>query len=124
MDISFSEFKKKDVIDVSDGKKLGKAADILFTFPEGKIKTVTVSCGFMGMGDGKTFAFKDIERIGADAVLVNTGKKEPPCPPPHGRDKNCAPCDFPPRPDDNCPPPRPNCKNPAADLRLDLEDYE
>ncbi|MBQ7164979.1 MAG: PRC-barrel domain-containing protein [Clostridia bacterium] len=122
MDILFSEFKKKDIIDVSTGKKLGKAADITFIFPEGKVKSVTVTCGFMGMGESKTFSFKEIERVGEDAILVNAKRKEPPCPPPDREHEHGAPC-RPPLPpnDDNCVPLR---QRGAEELRLDLDDYE
>ncbi|MBP5308454.1 MAG: PRC-barrel domain-containing protein [Clostridia bacterium] len=119
----FSDLKKKDVVELSTGKKLGRITDALFTFPEGKIKTVTVSCGFMGMGESKSFPFGDIEKIGEDAVLVRTGGNRPctPCPP-APRDRN--PC--PPAPDDNCTPVHANGRTRGAsdEDRLDFDDYE
>ena len=75
MDVSFSDLKKKDVIDVKTGKKLGKTGDILFSFPEGKVVSFTVSGGFLGCGESKTFKFCDIEKIGEDAVLINEKKQ-------------------------------------------------
>lgn len=72
MELGFNELKKKSVINVLDGRDLGKICDLIFTYPEGKIKAIIVP------GKRNTF-FKTneliidlrcIEKIGNDAVLV------------------------------------------------------
>lgn len=72
MELGFNELKKKSVINVLDGRDLGKICDLIFTYPEGKIKAIIVP--------GKRNAFfktneliidlRCIEKIGNDAVLV------------------------------------------------------
>ena len=71
MELGFNELKKKSVINVLDGRDLGKICDLIFTYPEGKIKAIIVP--------GKRNAFfktneliidlRCIEKIGNDAVL-------------------------------------------------------
>ena len=70
--MTFSELKKKSVVNVLDGKKLGKIKDMTFTFPEGKITAFVV-------GETKLFSGADdyivnlccVNKIGDDAVLVS-----------------------------------------------------
>ncbi len=72
MELGFNELKKKSVINVLDGRDLGKICDLIFTYPEGRIKAIIVP--------GKRNAFfktneliidlRCIEKIGNDAVLV------------------------------------------------------
>ena len=110
MDILFSELKKKDVIDVCTGKKLGKVKDITVTFPEGRVRSISVASGMLGCGEAQTVAFNAIERIGSDAVLVNFNlkKDEPP---------KCKP----PKRADDCRPPR---IDGDRHFRIDEDDYE
>jgi YlmC/YmxH family sporulation protein len=113
MELNYSELKKRDVINVADGRCLGRITDIRLDFPEGILVGITVP----GRKTRGLFRFFDksemyidesrIIKIGGDVILVDlscgetcdentvVGKKErpkPPCPPP------CNPC--PP-----CPPP-------------------
>ena len=70
--ISYNDLKKKCVVNILDGKKLGKIKDVNFTFPEGKISSFIV-------GGVNVFSGKDdlvvnlccINKIGDDAVLVS-----------------------------------------------------
>ena len=77
MDYNFSDLKKKKVINVADGKDLGKITDLIFSYPDGKIKSVIVSgrkTSFF-MSAELIFNFGCIERIGDDAVLVRLCEK-------------------------------------------------
>lgn len=73
MEYNLTDLKKKKVINVADGKDLGKITDMVITYPEGKIKGIIVP----GKKSGLFFSgeliinFKCIERIGEDAVLVS-----------------------------------------------------
>ena len=72
MELSYGELKKKSVINILDGKDLGRVCDMVFTYPEGKIKAVIVP------GKRNAFfktneliiSFRCIEKIGDDAILV------------------------------------------------------
>jgi len=74
MDVTFLELRCKEVINIIDGKKLGKIIDILFDMKQGKI------CGFIVPGERSLNIFrraddilvpwKNILRVGEDVILV------------------------------------------------------
>ena len=75
MELSFSELKRKDVINTADGKRLGRVSDIVFSYPENKILGCVVP-GSRSFGLKKTDFFidlKNIVKIGDDVILVNIG---------------------------------------------------
>ncbi len=115
MEVTYSALKQKDVINLVDGKHLGKVCDITFTFPENKVQGFTVT-GCKGFRFSKQEIFlpiKDVVKIGADAVLVKLGKEErPDCPPPK---PDCPP---------KCPPPCPPCPPQFGGGRRDYGEYE
>lgn len=91
MEYSLNELKKKYVINVLDGKKLGKISDVIFTLPQNCVKGFLVENGpFSICGEKVGFSVCDIQKIGADAVLVKLED---------GRykkttaRKNCEPCE-------------------------------
>ena len=99
------ELKHRDTINVCDGKRLGKVCDVVFTFPEGRVRGIVVPGG-KGFRWGKADMFIDIKnvlKIGEDVVLVEI--KNASAPPEPKRDKwgNCPPPMPPPPPQ---PPPR------------------
>lgn len=125
MEVTFSELKQKDVINLTDGAHLGKVCNLTFTFPENKVTGFTVT-GCRGFKFSKQEIFLPINtivKIGRDAVLVKYGKEEgppppkpPKCPPPP---QDCCPPNFPPFPP--CPPP--NCCPPGGNRRS-YDEYE
>ncbi len=72
MEVSYSELKNKEVINVSDGKRLGHIIDILFDNVSGVVKGIVVP------GDKKIFRKSEdlfvpltrVKKIGDDVVLV------------------------------------------------------
>lgn len=85
MECSYRELKTKCVINVVDGKNLGRVCDIVFTFPEGRVFGIVVpgSCGFHLFHRNDIFiSLRNIVKIGADAILVDlkgmksSGKQE------------------------------------------------
>lgn len=108
MEVIFSELRQKEVINVADGKHLGKVCDLKFTFPEGNVLGVSVT-GCKGFKFTKQEIFiplKCITKIGEDAVLVNISENPPPPKPPMAQ---------------NCPPPF--CP-PPPQSRRSLDEYE
>ena len=82
MEFTFTQLKQKEVINLNDGKNLGKVCDASFTWPENKFTGITVT-GCRGFKFGR-------QELGGD---------KPPKPP-HGGRPNCPP---------PCPPPCPPC---------------
>ena len=78
MELSFNELKKREVINIVDGKCLGKMTDMTLSFPTGIITGITVpgkksNCIFKIFDRGKLFiAEKDIIKIGGDAKCIPT----------------------------------------------------
>ena len=84
MDYNFSDLKKKKVINVVDGKDLGKITDLVISYPDGKITSIIVpgKKNVFFSGYELIINFSCMERIGDDAILVclckekSTGYKE------------------------------------------------
>jgi len=71
MNYSFKDLKKKTVINVSDGSKIGKISDITVSFPNNCLVSFTVSPSFcLTNQDKQEISPCDIEKIGEDAILV------------------------------------------------------
>ena len=77
MELTLSELKKRDVINIADGKCLGRITDIKFCFPEGVIEGIIVpgrkSCRIFGAFSRSSLYIpdKNIVKIGGDVILVN-----------------------------------------------------
>ena len=130
MELTYNELKKRDVINVVDGKCFGRVNNLSLSFPRGILTGIFVPArknkGFFWFLDKSSLfiGVDKIVKIGGDVILVDikcgencvpstpVGKKEqikkptscppnPPCPP------NCSP---------QCPPPcPPNCsQNPCS----------
>lgn len=112
MEFTFSQLKQKDVINLGDGKNLGRVCDLSFRFPENNILGITVTGGkgFKFTRQEVFIPIKCVEKIGEDAVLVNLGTENP-----HKSDKR------PPKKN----PPQDNCNNFCPpDNRRSYDEYE
>lgn len=109
MEVNFTALKQKDVINLHDGKNMGRVCDLSFSFPENNVLgfTVTGCKGFKFSRQEVFIPIQQVVKIGKDAVLVKVGDgtDRPPKPPkPDCPPKHCPP----PCPPNNCPPPRPD----------------
>jgi YlmC/YmxH family sporulation protein len=73
--VKISEFQIKDVVNVSDGKRLGNIGDIEINLSTGKIEAVVISgsgrvLGFFGKENEVVIPWKNIIKIGQDVILV------------------------------------------------------
>ena len=74
MGCCISDLRSKEVINISDGRRLGCIGDLEFDANSGRIISIMIPC------DGRLFGFgrkqhivilwEDVEKIGDDAVLV------------------------------------------------------
>jgi YlmC/YmxH family sporulation protein len=99
MELLYSELSKRDVINVVDGRCLGRIIDIKLGFPEGRLLGIVVpgkrTRGILKWFDKSTLYIevRRILKIGGDVILVNlscadvcddsTNVGRPPVPPPH-----------------------------------------
>lgn len=73
MEVCFSDLKEKEIVNVFDGKKLGRIIDILFDTASGSVRGIVVP------GDKKLFRKNDdifvplekLKKIGDDVILVS-----------------------------------------------------
>ena len=126
MEISFSQLKQKDVINLSDGKHLGRVWDLTFNCKTNTVLGLTVTgCkGFKFTRQDVFIPMENIEKIGEDVILVKTVKEKPntdSCPPEkNGKPCNtCNPCN-PTNTNSHCPPNYPKNFPP----RRNLDEYE
>lgn len=73
MESSFLELRCKEVINVTDGTKLGHIVDIVFDLPTGKIKGLVVplpKCGLFKSQQHIFIPYNQICKIGNDIILV------------------------------------------------------
>lgn len=73
--IRISEFQLKDVVNVSDGRKLGNIGDIDINLDTGKIESIIISqtgklLGFFSKDDEIIIPWNQIIKIGTDVILV------------------------------------------------------
>lgn len=72
METSFSDLHSKEVVNLADGKRLGRVTDVVFTYPEGRVQGI-VAPGGKGFRWGRSELFielKCVKKIGVDVVLV------------------------------------------------------
>lgn len=96
METSYSELRSKFVVNVTDGKNLGRTCDVIFSFPEGRVFGIVVpGKRFRVFKSNDLFIpLKNIVKIGTDVVLVDL--RSQPKPDQHGGKKRpqyygCAP---------------------------------
>ena len=137
MELSYSELSKRDVINIADGRCLGRIIDLSLSFPRGVLTGITVpgrrSRGLFSFFD-KSRVFIEVNKIikiGGDVILVDLrcadtcapnvkvsdkGKKiEPP--------NHCPPNPCPPRPCQNGLETLDLSSLADQDGRIDLSDY-
>lgn len=73
--VRISDFQVKDVVNISDGKKLGNISDIDINLNTGKIDAIIISgpgkvLGFFGKEEEVVIPWKNILKIGEDVILV------------------------------------------------------
>ena len=81
MTVRFSELRCKEVICVSDGRRLGFVSDVELEIPEGVVKAILVPgpCHFLGLfgrKDDFVIPWCAIRRIGPDIILVDVRPEE------------------------------------------------
>jgi len=75
-----SDFRQKEVINVSDGRRLGFVSDIEIDLESGKIDAVILPgvgklFGFLGKDNEFVIPWEKIVRIGEDIILVDLDER-------------------------------------------------
>ena len=83
--MTLSELKQKEVVDLADGRRLGKVMDLEFSLKDSCITALVVPAdtsflqSLRGEKCGLVIPWEDVYRIGDDVVLVTIRKGEPCC---------------------------------------------
>lgn len=117
MELTYKDLKNRDVINVADGRCLGRIANLKLRFPQGVLVGIFVpgrkSCGFRLFDRNDIFIEESkILKIGGDVILVNL--------------KGDTPCNSPTPPKNDCRSPhrKPSCEDIICDAsRIDQSDY-
>lgn len=75
-----SEFQTKDVVNVSDGKKLGNIGDFDINVTTGKIQAIIINgqgkmFGFLGKDEELVIPWRNIVKIGEDVILIRMNRQ-------------------------------------------------
>lgn len=76
--MTLSELRTKEVIDVQDGRRLGKAMDLEFNVEDSRITALVVPAdasflqSLRGEKCGLVIPWENIRRVGDDVILVST----------------------------------------------------
>jgi YlmC/YmxH family sporulation protein len=73
--MKISDFQTKDVINITDGKRLGQISDLELDLKQGRIEAIVVPgysrfMGFFGGGTDLVIPWRNIVKIGSDVILV------------------------------------------------------
>jgi YlmC/YmxH family sporulation protein len=79
--VKISEFQIKDVVNISDGKKLGNIGDIDINLTTGKIEAIVIArssrvLGLFGKDEDIVLPWRNILKIGEDVILVRYSTAE------------------------------------------------
>lgn len=116
MELSYSYLRTKEVINVADGRRLGKVCDVVFCYPENKIVGI-VAPGYKSFfkKSEQLIEMRNIVKIGDDVILVSVNSSPKP-PSRRGAPPVCAPVCAP-----SCPPP---VSPPYETDRRSYDEYE
>lgn len=79
MDARFTEFRRKEIIDIQNGMKIGYADDIIFDAERAEINSLVIFgrlrfFGLFGRGEELIIPWGEIEKIGEDTILIRASR--------------------------------------------------
>jgi len=77
MELTIAELKKKRVVNLTDGKDLGRVVDVSFSYPDGNVTALIISNKKFGFGSKSLLKLCCIDKIGMDIILVRVTEPNP-----------------------------------------------
>ncbi len=73
MEITFNEIRAREIVNIFDGKRLGRAQDIVFEKETGQVSGIVVPgiSKFLRKADDIFIPMQNIRKIGEDVILVS-----------------------------------------------------
>ena len=89
----FTTLRRKEVINLCDGCRLGYVGEVEVTVPEGAVEAVIVCGGWrffglFGRGEDYYIPWECVQKFGDDIILVDKPFRRDPPPPPKRRKKS------------------------------------
>lgn len=83
--VKISEFQTKDVVNISDGRKLGHVGDLDLDLKNGRVDALVIPgagkiLGLFGAKEDTVIPWRNIVKIGKDVVLVRMDERHGPLP--------------------------------------------
>ena len=74
--MKLSELEKKDIINIKDGKKIGKIVDVVFDVNNGymikfNIESSSILKNIFSSSEELTIKFSQIKKMGEDVILID-----------------------------------------------------
>lgn len=75
--VKISDLREKEIINVKDGSRVGMINDLEIDLDKGIVKAIIIPgpgriLGFFGKNNEYIIKWKDIVKIGADVILINS----------------------------------------------------
>lgn len=105
IETTFCELRAKEVVNASDGRRLGRIIDLVLSENGGSVKGIVAPYsrrGFLGKGQDVFIPWRCIQKIGEDVILVEIRLPQGEPPRPEPRPERCP---EPPPPCGHEPPP-------------------
>ena len=78
MQLTFKQLRTKEIINMADGKKLGRVCDVVLCYPEYKwVGLIAPTSESMFKREQILIEPKHIVKIGEDVILVNLSQNKP-----------------------------------------------
>ncbi len=79
LNCSINELKTKEVINISDGARLGYVSDVEINLADGRLTAIIVPgayrlMGFLGKEDDIIIKWENIKKIGDDIIIIENVK--------------------------------------------------
>ncbi len=79
LNCSINELKTKEVINISDGARLGYVSDVEINLADGRLTAIIVPgayrlMGFLGKDDDIIIKWENIKKIGDDIIIIENVK--------------------------------------------------
>ena len=114
IETGYCQLKQKEVVNLKDGRKLGRVCDVVFTFPEGKTLGIVVPGGRGFFRPGVFIDLRNIVKIGEDTILVEVRPAPKTTPPKrgHGYIEH----------EDDCPPSKSQSQSPSQSRHFEEDE--
>ncbi|MCH5351779.1 MAG: YlmC/YmxH family sporulation protein [Clostridiales bacterium] len=93
-DITYTDLRRREVINGSDGRRMGHIVDLVFSVKDGRVRGIILPYGkksFFAKPQDLFIPWQCVQKIGEDVIIVEIAESGVVFPPPKEKDENCPP---------------------------------